>query len=57
VNVDTELQKVYIDAANPDRFITARQGKTIVRQIAAGLQKAGLKKGECVLIASFNDVS
>lgn len=47
---------IYIDAGNSDRFITARQGKKIVRQIAAGLKKAGLKHGECVLIASFNDL-
>jgi long-subunit acyl-CoA synthetase (AMP-forming) len=48
--------QIYIDASNPSRFITGRQGRTLIRQVAAGLQKHGLQKGDSVVIASFNDV-
>ncbi|KAF2193159.1 acetyl-CoA synthetase-like protein [Zopfia rhizophila CBS 207.26] len=47
---------VYIDAANPQRTISARQGRSLIRKLAAGLRKQGLKKGDCVVVASFNDL-
>lgn len=48
--------QVYIDASDPSRSISGRQGRSLIRKVAAGLRKHGLQKGDCVLIASFNDV-
>ena len=48
---------IYIDAANPNRSISCRQAKNMVRRLAAGFRKAGLQKGDCVCIHSFNDIS
>ncbi|KAF2200694.1 amp dependent CoA ligase [Delitschia confertaspora ATCC 74209] len=47
---------IYLDAANPERKISAREGKSLIRKIAAGLRKHGLKRGDCVVVASFNDL-
>jgi acyl-CoA synthetase (AMP-forming)/AMP-acid ligase II len=47
---------IYIDALNPSRSISARQARTLARQLAAGLKKLGLQKGDCVSIHSFNDI-
>lgn len=48
--------KIYVDAANPSRSISCRQAKSIIRKMVAGFHAAGLKKGDCVLLHSFNDV-
>ncbi|KAF1997783.1 acetyl-CoA synthetase-like protein [Amniculicola lignicola CBS 123094] len=47
---------MYLDAANPSRSISARQGRVLVRKLAAGLRSQGLKKGDAVVVASFNDL-
>lgn len=47
---------IYIDQANPNRNISARQAKKLIRQIAAGLYANGFKKGDCVALHSFNDI-
>lgn len=47
---------IYIDAANPSRTISCRQGKLMARQLAAGFRAAGLKKGDCVCMHAFNDI-
>lgn len=47
---------IYIDAADSTRSYSHRQARTAIRQIAAGLQAYGLKKGDCVCLHSFNDV-
>ena len=52
-----EDMPIYIDAARPERTISCRQARKIVRQLAAGLKAAGIEKGDCVSIHSFNDVS
>ncbi|KAF2122256.1 hypothetical protein BDV96DRAFT_594164 [Lophiotrema nucula] len=49
-------QPIYNDAVDPTRFITGRQGKALIRQLAAGFRKHGLRKGDCVVIGSFNNL-
>ena len=49
-------KKIYIDAANPERSITATEARTIVRRFVAGFKAAGLEPGECVCLHAFNDV-
>ncbi|KAF7879023.1 hypothetical protein EAF04_000223 [Stromatinia cepivora] len=48
--------KTYIDANDPSRSISAKQARIIVRKLVAGFHAAGLKKGDCVCLHSFNDV-
>ncbi|KAF2110040.1 putative AMP-binding enzyme [Lophiotrema nucula] len=47
---------IYIDAYNPSNSISASQAKKLIRQLVAGLKKAGLQKGDTVLIHSFNNI-
>ncbi|KIW35430.1 uncharacterized protein PV07_02127 [Cladophialophora immunda] len=47
---------IYHDLENPNRTISWRQGRSITRKLAAGFRKAGLKRGDCFSIASFNDI-
>ncbi|EXJ75357.1 uncharacterized protein A1O5_02053 [Cladophialophora psammophila CBS 110553] len=47
---------VYIDAANVERSISSRKARTIVRQLAAGFDAAGLQAGDCVCLHAFNDI-
>ena len=47
---------VYHDIDNPTRTLSYNQGRTIVRKLVAGFRAAGLKKGDCFSITSFNDV-
>ena len=49
-------QPIYIDALNPRNAISARQARTMVRKIIAGLRALGLQKGDCACINSFNDI-
>ncbi|KAK4624064.1 Phenylacetyl-CoA ligase epaB [Fulvia fulva] len=49
-------EPIYIDALKPERSVSARQAKKLVRQLAAGFRALGLKKGDCVSIHSFNDI-
>jgi non-ribosomal peptide synthetase component E (peptide arylation enzyme) len=45
-----------VDAVDENRFFTYDSAKTTIQQLAAGLRAVGVKKGDCVLIHSFNDV-
>jgi long-subunit acyl-CoA synthetase (AMP-forming) len=47
---------LYIDAANPSQTISARQAKSTIRKLAAGLRNAGLQKGDTVCLHSANHV-
>ncbi|EXJ73638.1 uncharacterized protein A1O5_03400 [Cladophialophora psammophila CBS 110553] len=47
---------IFIDATNPNRSISHLQARKIIRQLIGGLRKAGVKRGDCVLIHSFNDI-
>ncbi|KAJ5526555.1 hypothetical protein N7513_010714 [Penicillium frequentans] len=48
---------IYIDAKNPRRSISCNQARSTIRKLIAGLRAAGLRKGDCVLIHSFNDIN
>lgn len=47
---------MYIDAKDSSRSISLNQARVIVRKLVAGFQAAGLSKGDCVCLHSFNDV-
>ncbi|PVI06588.1 AMP-binding enzyme [Periconia macrospinosa] len=47
---------LYINASNPSHSISANQARTLIRQLVAGLQAAGVKRGDAVLIQSFNSI-
>ncbi|EME84232.1 uncharacterized protein MYCFIDRAFT_152492 [Pseudocercospora fijiensis CIRAD86] len=47
---------IYIDLENPSRTLSWTQSRTVVRQLIAGFHAAGLRPGDCVMIASFNDI-
>ncbi|ORY08703.1 hypothetical protein BCR34DRAFT_603351 [Clohesyomyces aquaticus] len=47
---------LYIDAEDPSNSISAAQAKTLIRKLVAGFRKAGLEKGDTVLIHSFNNI-
>ncbi|KAK6587215.1 hypothetical protein PZA11_000505 [Diplocarpon coronariae] len=49
-------EPIYIDATDPSRSISCNQARVLVRKIVAGLHAAGLKKGDCVCLHSFNDI-
>jgi long-subunit acyl-CoA synthetase (AMP-forming) len=49
-------QKVLIDAADTTRSLSSNQARKTIRQLVAGFRAAGLKKGDCVCIHSFNDI-
>lgn len=55
-NQTVSLLQIYIDPANPSNFISCNQARTIVRKLVAGLRAAGVQKGDCVCIHSFNDI-
>ncbi|OCL05746.1 amp dependent CoA ligase [Glonium stellatum] len=45
-----------IDAANPSRFLTFNGVRKVVRQLVSGLKARGIQPGDCVCVASFNDI-
>lgn len=47
---------IYHDLDNPNRTISHRQARSTVRKLIAGFRAAGLKKGDCFSITSFNDI-
>lgn len=47
---------IYIDALDPEKAISARQARTIIRKLIAGLRALGLHQGDCACINSFNDI-
>ncbi|RAL63247.1 hypothetical protein DID88_004325 [Monilinia fructigena] len=51
-----KMPKIYIDARDPSRSISANQARTITRKLVSGLHAAGLKRGDCVCLHSFNDI-
>lgn len=48
---------MYIDATDLNRSISSRQARLLIRKLVAGFRAAGLKRGDCVNLHSFNDVS
>lgn len=50
------MQKIYVDAKDPSRSYSSNQARVFIRRMIAGFQAAGLKKGDCVCLHSFNDV-
>ena len=50
-------RQIFVDATNTSRSVSHLQARKIIRQLIAGLRKAGVKSGDCVLIHSFNDIS
>lgn len=52
-----DLKKpVFIDAANPSRVVTGAHAKHLIRQLIAGFRQAGVQKGDCICLHSFNDI-
>ena len=49
-------EPIYIDALKPERSISARQAKKLVRQLGAGFKALGVQPGDCVSIHSFNEI-
>ncbi|KAJ5162644.1 AMP-binding enzyme [Penicillium coprophilum] len=47
---------VYFDPSNSSRYISHNQAKTLIRKLVAGFKKAGLEKGDCVNLHSYNDI-
>jgi acyl-CoA synthetase (AMP-forming)/AMP-acid ligase II len=40
----------------PGRSLSLNQARTAIRKVVAGLQHAGLQRGDCVCVHSFNDI-
>ncbi|KAL1848623.1 hypothetical protein Plec18170_007933 [Paecilomyces lecythidis] len=56
-NPDYDQDKpIYVDVHNPSRSISGKQARLIVRQLIAGFRAAGVQKGDCIAIHSFNDI-
>ncbi|KAI1625500.1 amp dependent CoA ligase [Exophiala viscosa] len=56
-NPDYDVKRpILIDAARPERSISNLQARKIIRQLIAGLHNLGVRKGDCVIIHSFNDI-
>ncbi|KAH8724444.1 hypothetical protein GQ44DRAFT_773078 [Phaeosphaeriaceae sp. PMI808] len=51
-----EDKPIYHDADDESRTLSRRQGLGIVRKLVAGFRRAGLQKGDCFAITSFNDI-
>lgn len=47
---------IYLDALQPSNSISARQARTLIRKLVAGLRATGVQKGDCVLLNSANDI-
>ena len=52
----TDEQKLYIDANDASRWLSANQIREKVRQLISGFNHHGLGTGDCVCVVSFNDV-
>lgn len=52
-----QKKKIYIDAENAQRSLSASEARVTVRKLVAGLKAKGLKPGDCVCVHAFNDVS
>jgi long-subunit acyl-CoA synthetase (AMP-forming) len=53
----TDEQKLYIDANDASRWLSANQIREKVRQLISGFNYHGLGAQDCVCVVSFNDVS
>ena len=51
-----EDRPIYIDALNPQNSISARQARSMIRKLIAGLRAIGFQQGDCACINSFNDI-
>ncbi|KAK3329265.1 hypothetical protein B0H66DRAFT_17707 [Apodospora peruviana] len=51
---DEESKKLFINADDPSQFLSAYQTKLLVRRLIFGLQAAGLKRGDAVLLHLAN---
>ncbi len=51
-----EQRPIYIDAEQPIQSLNKSQTRTLIGQLIAGFQEAGLRKGECVLVVLTNNV-
>ncbi|KAG4429423.1 hypothetical protein IFR05_015097 [Cadophora sp. M221] len=49
-------EPIYIDAKDASRSISSNQARVLIRKLVAGFHAAGLKKGDCVCLHSFNDI-
>ncbi|KAL6703608.1 Acyl-CoA synthetase actt5 [Coniothyrium glycines] len=47
---------IYHDADDESRALSRAQGRSIVRKLVRGFRAAGLQKGDCFAITSFNDI-
>jgi hypothetical protein len=52
-----ENRPLFIDAENPSRSFSARQFRTLVRTLIAGLKAHHVQRGDCVLVHLGNNVS
>lgn len=52
----SDFSQIYIDAENPSNCISAAQAQSVIRQLIAGFRHAGLRKGDTVLLHSFNSI-
>ncbi|BCR90211.1 uncharacterized protein ACHE_60097A [Aspergillus chevalieri] len=49
-------EPIYRDPANSSRSISCNQARKLIRQLVAGLQAWGVRKGDCIAIHAFNDI-
>lgn len=50
-------RKIYLDPYNPEQSITTNEARCMVKKLVSGFKAAGLRRGDCVCIHAFNDVS
>lgn len=48
---------LYIDADNPDLYLSSTQAEILIRRLIAGFRAAGLQSGDVVLLCLGNSVS
>ncbi|KAJ5309366.1 FAD linked oxidase N-terminal [Penicillium atrosanguineum] len=50
-------QPIFIDIRDQSRSISCNQARKLIRLLISGLRASGFRKGDCVLIHSFNDIN
>ena len=53
---EANVKQIFIDLDDTRRSLSWRQSRSMVRRLVAGFRAAGLQPGDCVSIASFNDI-
>ncbi|KAL6245817.1 hypothetical protein RBB50_006970 [Rhinocladiella similis] len=54
---DYDVNKpILVDASQPERFISHLHARTTIRKLIAGLRDMGVRRGDCVIVHSFNDI-